>query len=422
MSDPNIPHCVSLSDDCRQTLERLLFPEEEEKPSFLSRRAALVSFRETPEVFFFSASHGSVRILEAEEDGTWRDIGAVQQNQPLKIYFGNGSTFRDFIQDMRSLSRNDRSPLVIGETMEKFFGKNLSRRSLEEILNNSDPEDLNLWKKTVESVTAGPKKLPDISEEDIVEFTKKFGRPTFPFLLINEQRIYEEIASKTPITIPLFQEHVPFLKHIKRSEFSYVVTEIKPWDSFSATVRFMGKNVNETLNFSPKDPQEHEKFLGSLSEGTIELGRAAQESAKSYYMRVNSAESVLETAKICSSRGISLSSFALVECLATLGDRPLSVLEKRLVVDVLQHCSSLKLSRENVVAGGKAHELLVANITRRGRAGSTLPERGAFVLLCDGEFPLGRYVLGGASALRKQKIELFLQQSRAKTPDKGFER
>ena len=138
-------------------------------------------------------------------------------------------------------------------------------------------------------------------------------------------------------------------------------------------------------------------------------------------MRVNSAESVLETAKICSSRGISFSSFALVECLATLGDRPLSVPEKRLVVDVLQHCSSLKLSRENVVAGGKAHELLVANITR-GRAGSTLPGRGAFVLLCDGEFPLGRYVLGGASALRKQKIELFLQQSRAKTPDKGFER
>lgn len=420
MSDPNIPHCVSLSDDCRQTLERLLFPEEEKKLSFLSDRAALVSFRETPEVFFFSASLGSVRVLEAE-DGTWRDIGAVPQNQPLKIHFGNGSTFHDFIQDMRSLSRNDRSPLMIGKTMDKFFGKNLSRRSLEEILNNSDTEDLNLWKKTVESVVVDPKKLPDISEEDIVEFTKKFGRPPFPFLLINEQRTYEEIASKTPITIPLFQKHVPFLKHIRQSEFSYVVNEIKPWDPFSATVRFVGKNVNETLNFSPKDPQEHEKFLRSLSEGTIELGRSAQEYAKSYYMRVNSAESVLETAKICSSRGISFSSFALVECLATLGDRPLSVPEKRLVVDVLQHCSSLKLSRENVVAGGKAHELLVANITR-GRAGSTLPGRGAFVLLCDGEFPLGRYVLGGVSALRKQKIELFLQQSRAKTPDKGFER
>ena len=318
----------------------------------------------------------------------------------VESFIGRGAQVKDLFRDVRE--HRGILPIEIDGYLHRFI-KSPERKTLEEIYKACDPEKLALWAKKSYKIPAAQEKCAVfMSEQDAIEFTRRYGRPPFA----NKTNNYE-IVQKKPLEAYLFgQTAVLFGKNEMPTGGSFSLVNVSDVSIESPTKKGTYKKGSYVVDFAlPNGQKETVSIYGAPCYGLI--GESMVQIAKDF-----PPEEYLKRVFMAADNEFPNDMLFIVErILSHAPDKRLKEDDLKILAGMLAGAVECRLEKKTFVSSrdDSFHELLVSTMSKFSPVvggGNRIPRtRGNFVLADNGELLRGRFVLGGAGSLREALVK-----------------
>lgn len=312
-------------------------------------------------------------------------------------FFGRGAKVSDFVSDMFQHSKKWTDLHNFGKILA-IMSNDMTRQGLEKFYEKHGKNEASRnWLKAMERLEA--KKFADISVSDylktmqipfseVEEFADRYGRPPFPTGLLAPQGniiLEEELATKKPVTIPLFQKNFQFLipQSLASNEETLTLCHISPRSAINSYLftefQYENKQTKESYGLS----------LGGQRGDGIDF-------AIFNFCQKHSFETYLEYHNFYKefvSRGIA------TEFFVTDGKFDLREADRRVIFGCMEQLKTPTIEKMTRKINNKEHTLV---LLKTGK--------GSYILSDNGEIFIGRYILGGINSLKEKEIVTSLSK------------
>lgn len=336
----------------------------------------------------------------------------------VESFIGRGAQVRDLFRDVRVYGGI--IPVEIGLYLRRFI-ESPERKTLEEIYKACDPEKLALWAQKSYKIPAPQEKCAVfMSEQDAIEFTRRYGRPPFA----NKTNNYE-IVQKKPLEAYLFgQTAVLFGKNEMPTGGSFSLVNVSDVSIESPTKKGTYKKGSYVVDFAlPNGQKETVSIYGAPCYDL--LGESMAQIAKDF-----PPEEYLKRVFMAAENEFPNDMIFLVErILSRAPDKRLKEDDLKILAGMLAGTIECRLEKKTFVSSkdNSSHELLVATMSKLFPVVSgdnrVSRKKGNFVLSDNGELLKGRFVLGGDDSLREALVKRQMNLVEIDRPlENGLER
>ena len=422
MENTTVPFIVDPSDDFYQKIVKNIIGEKD-VDGFESITYAILVNSDPPNVLVLAKGLSEIFCVSPKNLARVSLVDRLYKDSPgPRCFPGDGSTVGDVVRDI-DLEEDRISPLDLGRLLSTTMEISLKRKELEE-MSGVLHEGAKFWVEATKELSRQQSSRGTAPAKEIVDFTKRFGRPPYPGMVewkepgAKKSGLLNEALSLTPISLDMFGQKLELFKPVP---FRYGEKE-----KLCALSKISGRGLVLTFFSPPGNSKGEVAWKQEIEFPDATTAECLKNRSDSYntltfrdaalfeFCKKNSLETYVGILRECKKHDVVFHDFTVAEFMVGRGERNLRDEERAVLFGVLQKRSMVSFREETIFDGQKPHKLAVVEISRSRSDSKTLPARGEFVLGIDGQVQTGRFVLGGAEAMRKKNVLNTLSRS-AKT-------